>query len=170
MVKTANTSILTCLRAEHPRERLRTNSLGKRPMRDFRCWSEKKVGFNCLYHRTAGHLEPRRVCLSVFVPLTAHCHPARQYLKKRIFFWRFCSVRKNASLRRTFCCVVHQKRDFKAHPAVPVASTTLLVGSFQLAAGSRLSTHSPSTLDLDSLSGLGTRDPATACVDSEASS
>ena len=71
-------------------------------------------------------------------------------------------------LRRTFCCVVHQKRDFKAHPA---ASTTLLVGSFQLAADSRLSTHSlSSTLDLGSLSTLGTRDPATACVVSEASS
>ena len=63
--------------------------------------------------------------------------------------------------------MVHQKRDFKAHPA---ASTTLLIGSFQLAADSRLSTHSPSTLDLDSLSTLETRDPATACVDSEASS
>ena len=63
--------------------------------------------------------------------------------------------------------MVHQKRDFKAHPA---ASTTLLVGSFQLAADSQLSTHSPSTLDLDSLSALETRDPATACVDSEASS
>ena len=63
--------------------------------------------------------------------------------------------------------MVHQKRDFKAHPA---ASTTLLVGSFQLAADSRLSTHSSSTLDLGSLSALETRDPATACVDSEASS
>ena len=64
--------------------------------------------------------------------------------------------------------MVHQKRDFKAHPA---ASTTLLVGSFQLAADSRLSTHSSSsTLDLNSLSALETRDPATACVDSEASS
>ena len=38
------------LRAEHPRERLRKNSLGKRSMHDFRCWSEKKVGFNCLYN------------------------------------------------------------------------------------------------------------------------
>ena len=47
-VKTANTSIHMGLRAEHPRERLRTNSLGKRSMYDFRCWSEKKVGFNCL--------------------------------------------------------------------------------------------------------------------------
>ena len=46
----------------------------------------------------------------------------------------------------------------------------LLVGSFQLAADSQLSTHSPSTLDLGSLSTLETRDPATACVDSEASS
>ena len=63
--------------------------------------------------------------------------------------------------------MVHQKRDFKAHPA---ASTTLLVGSFQLAADSRLSTQSSSTLDLGSLSTLGTRDPATACVDSDASS
>ena len=63
--------------------------------------------------------------------------------------------------------MVHQKRDFKAHPA---ASTTLLVGSFQLAADSRLSTHSSSTLDLGSLSTLETRDPATACVASEASS
>ena len=98
---------------------------------------------------------------------SSHRHPARQcILKKSALFGLFCSVR-NASLRRTFCCVVHQKRDFKAHPA---ASTTLLVGSFQLAADSRLSTHSPSTLDLDSLSTLGTRDPATACVDSEASS
>ena len=56
---------------------------------------------------------------------------------------------------------------FKAHPA---ASTALLVGSFQLAADSRLSTHSSSTLDLGSLSALETRDPAAACVDSEASS
>ena len=63
--------------------------------------------------------------------------------------------------------MVQRKRDFKAHPAV---STALLVGSFQLAADSRLSTHSSSTLDLGSLSTLETRDPATACVDSEASS
>ena len=97
---------------------------------------------------------------------SSHCHPARQCKKKAHFFGRFCGVR-NASLRRTFCCVVHQKRDFKAHPA---ASTALLVGSFQLAADSRLSTHSSSTLDLGSLSTLETRDPATACVDSEASS
>ena len=48
-VKTANPSIHMRLRAEHPRERLRTNSLGKRAIHDFRCWSEKKVGFNCLY-------------------------------------------------------------------------------------------------------------------------
>ena len=47
-VKTANPSIHMRLRAEHPRERLRTNSLGKRSMHDLRCWSEKKVGFNCL--------------------------------------------------------------------------------------------------------------------------
>ena len=115
-----------------------------------------------------GHLELRRVCLSAFVPLTAHCHPAWwQCEKKSICLERFCGVR-NASLRRTFCCVVHQKRDFKAHPA---ASTTLLVGSFQLlAADSRLSTRSPSTLDLGSLSALETRDLATACVDSEATS
>ena len=104
--------------------------------------------------------------LSVFVPLAAHCHPARQCKNKTHFFGRFCGVR-NASSRRTFCCVVHQKRDFKAHPA---ASTTPLVGSFQLAADSRLSTQSPSTLDLGSLSTLETLDPATACVDSEASS
>ena len=114
--------------------------------------------------RTAGHLGSRRICLSVFVPLTAILQGSVK--KKAHFFGRFCGVR-NASLRRTFCCVVHQKRDFKAHPA---ASTTLLVGSFQLAADSRLSTHSPSTLDLGSLfSTLETRDPATACVDSEAS-
>ena len=91
------------------------------------------------HHRTVGHLEARRFCLSVFVPLTAHCHPVNP--PKSHFLGRFGGVR-NASLRRTFCCVVHQKRDFKAHPA---ASTTLLVGSFQLAADSRLSTHSPST-------------------------
>ena len=98
---------------------------------------------------------------------SSHCHPARQCLKKaHFFFGRFCGV-KNASERRTFCCAVHQKRDFKAHPT---ASTALLVGSFQLAADSRLSTHSSSTLDLGSLSTLETRDPATACVDSEASS
>ena len=54
--------------------------------------------------------------VSAFVRLTAHCHPARQCFKKTHFFGRFCGVR-NASLRRTFCCVVHQKRDFKAHPA-----------------------------------------------------
>ena len=108
----------------------------------------------------------RRIGLfaSVFVPLTAILQGS--VLKKRTFFWRFCGVR-NASERRTFCCAVHQKRDFKAHPT---ASTALLVGSFQLAADSRLSTHSSSTLDLDSLSTLETCDPATARVDSEASS
>ena len=38
-------------------------------------------------------------------------------VSEKTHFWgRFCSVR-NASLRRTFCCMVHQKRDFKAHPA-----------------------------------------------------
>ena len=99
-------------------------------------------------------------------PLRAHCHPERQLKKKTHVFWRFCGAR-NASLRHTFCCVVHQKRDFKAHPA---ASTTLLVGSPQLAADSRLSTRSYSTLDLGSLSTLETHNPATACVDSEASS
>ena len=83
---------------------------------------------------------------------SSHCHPARQCKKKAHFFGRFCGVR-NASLRRTFCCVVHQKRDFKAHPA---ASTALLVGSFQLAVDSRLSTldsqlfHSRPRLALDS--------------------
>ena len=56
---------------------------------------------------------------------SSHCHPARQCKKKAHFLGRFCGVR-NASLRRTFCCVVHQKRDFKAHPA---ASTTVLVSS-----------------------------------------
>ena len=50
----ANMSTHMRLRAEHPRERLRTNSLGKRSMHDFPCWSEKKVGFNCLYR------DPRR--------------------------------------------------------------------------------------------------------------
>ena len=72
---------------------------------------------------------------SVFVPLTAILQGS--VLKKRTFLGgRFCGV-KNASERRTFCCAVHQKRDFKAHPT---ASTALLVGSFQLAADSRLST------------------------------
>ena len=56
------------------------------------------------------------------------------YKKKAHFFGRFCGVR-NARLRRTFCCVVHQKRDFKAHPA---ASTTLL---------SSAPFNSPPTLD-----------------------
>ena len=106
----------------------------------------------------------RRICLSVFVPLTAILQGSVQ--KKRAFGGRFCGVR-NASLRRTFCCVVHPKRDFKAHLS---ARTTLLVGSFQLAADSRLSTQSSRTLDLDSRSALETRDPATACVDIEASS
>ena len=96
---------------------------------------------------------------------SSHCHPARRVFKNA-FFWRFCGV-INASSRRTFCCVVHQKRDFKAHPA---AKTTLLFGSFQLAADSRLSTHSSSTLALGSLSTLETRDPATACVDSSEAS
>ena len=116
--------------------------------------------------RTASHPGPSKlpICLPVFVPLTAILQGS--VLKKRTFFWRFCGVR-NASKRRTFCCAVHQKRDFKAHPT---ASTALLVGSFQLAADSRLSTHSSSTLDLDSLSTLETCDPATARVDSEASS
>ena len=94
----------------------------------------------------------RRIGLfaSVFVPLTAVLQGS--VLKKRTFFWRFCGV-KNASERRTFCCAVHQKRDFKAHPT---ASTALLVGSFQLAADSRLSTfdsqlfHSRPRLPLDS--------------------
>ena len=51
-------------------------------------------------HRTPQDGRPsgtRRVCLSVFVPLTAHCHPARQCLKKAHFSGRFCGVR-NASL------------------------------------------------------------------------
>ena len=48
---------------------------------------------------------PSGLGLSVFVPLTAHCHPARQCKKTAHFFWCFCGVR-NASLRRTFCCVV----------------------------------------------------------------
>ena len=48
-VKTANPSIHMRLRAEQPRERPRTNFLGKRSMHDFRCWSEKNVSFNCLY-------------------------------------------------------------------------------------------------------------------------
>jgi len=88
---------------------------------------------------------------SVFVPLTAILQSS--VLKKRTFLGgRFCGV-KNASERRTFCCAVHQKRDFKAHPT---ASTALLVGSFQLAADSRLSTfdsqlfHSRPRLPLDS--------------------
>ena len=88
---------------------------------------------------------------SVFVPLTAILQGS--VLKKRTFGGgRFCGV-KNASERRTFCCAVHQKRDFKAHPT---ASTALLVGSFQLAADSRLSTfdsqlfHSRPRLPLDS--------------------
>ena len=88
---------------------------------------------------------------SVFVPLTAILQGS--VLKKRTFLGgRFCGV-KNASERRTFCCAVHQKRDFKAHPT---ASTALLVGSFQLAADSRLSTfdsqlfHSRPRLPLDS--------------------
>ena len=104
------------------------------------------------HHRTAGHLEPRRVwaSLSLFLSLLTAILLQGSVKKSAFFLWRFCGVR-NASLRRTFCCVVHQKRDFKAHPA---ASTTLLVGSFQLAADSRLSTHSPSTLDLDSLSAI----------------
>ena len=86
--------------------------------------------------RTASHLGPSElpICLPVFVPLTAILQGS--VLKKRTFFWRFCGFR-NASERRTFCCAVHQKRDFKAHPT---ASTALLVGSFQLAADSRLST------------------------------
>ena len=88
---------------------------------------------------------------SVFVPLTAILQGS--VLKKRTLGGgRFCGV-KNASERRTFCCAVHQKRDFKAHPT---ASTALLVGSFQLAADSRLSTfdsqlfHSRPRLPLDS--------------------
>ena len=59
-VKTANPSIHMRLRPEHPRERLRTNSLGKRPMHDFRCWSEKKkVGFNCLYLKLTSRIFAR---------------------------------------------------------------------------------------------------------------
>ena len=38
------------LRTEHPRERLRTDSLAKRLSQGFRCWSERKSGFNWLYH------------------------------------------------------------------------------------------------------------------------
>ena len=53
--KTANPPIHMRLRAEHPQERLRVNSLGKRAMDVFRCWSEKKVGFNCLYHQDGHH-------------------------------------------------------------------------------------------------------------------
>ena len=106
-------------------------------------------------HRTPQDGRPSGAVGLAYLPLclcSSHCHPARQCLKKAHFFWRFCGVR-NASKRRTFCCAVHQKRDFKAHPT---ASTALLVGSFQLAADSRLSTfdsqlfHSRPRLPLDS--------------------
>ena len=138
--------------ADHPISTGLNSTNGRSPLRCF---------LPCQDARPSGIPPNLPLCLC-----SSHRNPARQCLKKTHFFGRFCGVR-NASLRRTFCCVVHQKRDFKAHPA---ASTTLLVGSFQLAADSRLSTHSPPTLDLGSLSALGTRDPATACVDSEASS
>ena len=106
--------------------------------------SQNTAGRQAIWGRQIG------LFASVFVPLTAILQGS--VLKKRIFFWRFCGV-KNASERRTFCCAVHQKRDFKAHPT---ASTALLVGSFQLAADSRLSTfdsqlfHSRPRLPLDS--------------------
>ena len=85
---------------------------------------------------------------------SSHCHPARQCKKKKAhFLGRFCGVR-NASSRRNFCCVVHQKRDFKVHPA---ASTTLLVGSFQVAAGSRLNLGSQPFHSRPRLALLGSR-------------
>ena len=105
----------------------------------------------------AAHRTPQDGRLSVApsdLPLclcSSHCHPAGCSVFKKRSFLALLRC-KNASLRRTFCCVVHQKRDFKAHPAA--STTLLLVGSFQLVAvDSRLSTHhSSSTLDLDSLS------------------
>ena len=70
-VKAANPSIHVRLRAEHPRERLWTNSPGKRPVHDFRCWSEKKLGFNCLYQRDCHGAE--RLCDQIIV----HCRRDR---------------------------------------------------------------------------------------------
>ena len=54
--------------------------------------------------------------LSMFLSPLPSC---KAVLKKSALFWWcvcFCGV-INASLRRSFCCVAHQKRDFKAHPA-----------------------------------------------------
>ena len=95
---------------------------------------------------------------SVFVPLTAILQGS--VLKKRtILGGRFCGV-KNASERRTFCCAVHQKRDFKAHPT---ASTALLVGSFQLAADSRLSTFDSQLFHSRPRLALGSRNSRSGC-------
>ena len=55
--KTANTPTHMRLRTEHPRERLRTDSLAKRLSQGFRCWSERKSGFNWLYPKPKGRIE-----------------------------------------------------------------------------------------------------------------
>ena len=99
---------------------------------------------------------------------SSHCHPARQWLFKAHFFGAFAvsetrakgalfSARctKNATSRRT-------QQPARLSSSAPFNSPPTL--------DSRLSTHSSSTLDLDSLSTLETCDPATARVDSEASS
>ena len=110
------------------------------------------------HRRTAGHLGSGAIGLAylTYLPLclcSSHCHPARQCLKKAHFFWRFCGV-KNASERRTF--LLRGAPKTRLQGAHPTASTALLVGSFQLAADSRLSTfdsqlfHSRPRLPLDS--------------------
>ena len=100
---------------------------------------------------------------------SSHCHPARQRLKKSALFFGAFAVSetrakgalfaarctKNATSRRT-------QQPARLSSSAPFNSPPTL--------DSRLSTHSSSTLDLDSLSTLETCDPATARVDSEASS
>ena len=120
------------------------------------------------HRRTAGLLGPSElpICLPVFVPLTAILQGS--VLKKRTFFGAFAvsetrakgalfaaRCTKNATSRRT-------QQPARLSSSAPFNSPPTL--------DSRLSTHSSSTLDLDSLSTLETCDPATARVDSEASS
>ena len=122
--------------------------------------SQNTVGRQAIWGRQIG------LFASVFVPLTAILQGS--VLKKRTFFGAFAvsetrakgalfaaRCTKNATSRRT-------QQPARLSSSAPFNSPPTL--------DSRLSTHSSSTLDLDSLSTLETCDPATARVDSEASS
>ena len=120
-------------------------------------------------HRTPQDGRPSEAVglASVFVPLTAILQGS--VLKKRTFFLGAFAVSKTRAKGALFAarCTKNATSRRTQQPArlsssAPFNSPPTL--------DSRLSTHSSSTLDLDSLSTLETCDPATARVDSEASS